>query len=305
MREPFTSRATALNLRVYSMLLTGDMRKPQRFLSLAALMIGLAIVACKRQTKETIDPEAFREVVEDYARVESEQNYLSDVTDNQGESAANRRIAGVDSTLLPGCAQVSFDSTQRLLTIDFGPTNCLCRDGVYRRGKVLVRFSGPPWHQAGSRAVLTTDSFFVNDNQHIVEKVLFHEGINSAGERVIRDTVVSHQVITPNGTIQWSAQRTFRQIQGQTTLTRWDDIWLIEGGAQGISRRGQPFTTQIVVPLKIVGNCIFRHPVKGIWKLTTQNHTLTLNYDPYNNEACDRVASLQVDNGNPVNITLR
>lgn len=275
----------------------------KRYIAFAVLGVGLAFLACKRQDK--IDVQAFREVTEDLARVEGEQTYLNDAMDSQGETGGNRRVAGVDTTVLPPCAQVSFDSAQRLLTIDFGATNCLCRDGVYRRGKVMVRFSGPVWHQAGSRAFLTTDSFFVNDNQHIVEKALFHEGINSAGERVLRDTVFLHRVITPDGTVQWEATRVYRQIQGQTTLIRRDDIWLIEGRGQGISRRGSAFTTQITTPLKVRGDCTFGHPVSGVWTLATQNHTVTLNYDPYGNEACDRVASLQVDNGNPVNITLR
>lgn len=92
---------------------------------------------------------------------------------------------------------------------------------------------------------------------------------------------------------------------GTNYLAALDDIWLIEGGAQGTTRRGNPFTTQILDPLKIVGGCIFRVPVKGIWQLSTQSRTVKLNYDPYGNEACDRVASVQVDNQNPVNITLR
>ncbi|MCS7153444.1 MAG: hypothetical protein N2253_02985 [Bacteroidia bacterium] len=275
----------------------------KRHISLAAFITILLVVGCKR--KEQVSPEAFREVAEDMARLEGEQSHTNSIADEQGEIRVLRRVGGADSTLLPPCAQVSYDSVQRLLTIDFGRTNCLCRDGVYRRGKILVQFSGPRWRQAGARAFITTDSFFVNDNQHIIQKVLFHEGLNASGERVLRDTVISHQVITPDGTVQWSATRTYRQTQGQNTLNRRDDVWLIEGGAQGTSRRGRPFSTQIIDPLKVVISCVFEHPVKGIWRLTTQNHTVTLNYDPYGNEACDRVASLQVDNGSPVNITLR
>lgn len=274
---------------------------------LGTLLLGamafLYVGGCKK--KETFDPTAFQEAAEDNARVEAEQNFVGDAVDNQGENTGSRRVAGTDSTYLPQCATVTYDSSQRRLTINFGSTNCLCRDGVYRRGKILVTFSGPQWPAAGARAYITTDSFFVNDNQHIVQKILFHEGINSAGERILRDTVQNHQVITPNGTIQWSATRTLRQTAGQNTWQRWDDIWLIEGSGQGTSRRGNPFTTQILDPIKIVGSCIFRVPVKGIWQLSTQNHTLKINYDPYNNEACDRVASVQVDNQNPVNVTIR
>jgi hypothetical protein len=224
---------------------------------------------------------------------------------NKGTYGPNRRVGGVDSTYLPRCAQVSYDSTQRRLTIDFGSTNCLCRDGVYRRGRIYVTFSGPVWPAPGASALITTDSFYVNDNRHDVEKVLVHVGLNSAGHRILRDTVRRHIVTTPNGTIQWSATREYRQTQGQNTWMRWDDVWFIGGSAQGTSRRNRPFTTQVTDSLKVLGNCIFRVPVKGIIQLNTQNHTVILNYDPYNNQACDRVASVQVDNQAPVNITIR
>ncbi len=272
-------------------------------LGLLVLVSGLWLVtSCKK--KESFDPTEFQEAAEDQSRAEAESNYIGDAVDEQGESPL-RRVFGPDSSFLPRCAQVSYDSTRRRLTIDFGDTNCLCRDGVYRRGKIYVSFSGPQWPAPNATALITTDSFYVNDNRHDVEKVLFQAGLNAAGHRIIRDTVRRHIVTTPNGTIQWSAIREYRQTQGQNTPMRWDDIWFIGGGAQGTSRRNRPFSTQITDSLKIMGSCIFRVPVKGIIRLNTQNHTVILNYDPYNNEACDRVASVQVDNRNPVNITLR
>ncbi len=274
-------------------------------LGLLLLVSGLWVVtSCKKKEKDTFNPTEFQEAAEDQSRAEAESNFIGDAVDEQGESP-NRRVAGPDSSSLPRCAQVSYDSTRRRLTIDFGDTNCLCRDGVYRRGKIYVSFSGPRWPAPNATALITTDSFYVNDNRHDVEKVLFHAGLNSAGHRIIRDTVRRHIITTPNGTIQWSATREYRQTQGQNTWMRWDDVWFIGGSSQGTSRRNSPFSTQITDSLKIVGSCVFRIPVKGIIRLNTQNHTVILNYDPYNNEACDRVASVQVDNQNPVNITLR
>lgn len=254
--------------------------------------------------ENSIDLTPMRETAEDQSRIEAESNFISDAVDNQGEYGGSHRVAQVDSTYLPPCAQVSYDSTQRRLLINFGPTNCLCRDGVYRRGKIYVTFSGARWPLAPSRAYITTDSFYVNDNRHDVIKILVHEGLNNNGERILRDTVQQHTVTTPNGTMTWSAVRLCRQTQGQTTWVRWDDVWFIGGSSQGTNCRGNPFTTQISDSLKVVGSCIFRHPVKGIIQHNTQNHTIIVNYDPYNNEACDRVASMQIDNNAPVNITL-
>ncbi len=274
-------------------------------LGLLLLVSGLWVVtSCKKKETAAFDPTEFQEAAEDQSRAEGESNFIGDAVDEQGESPM-RRVSTPDSSSLPRCAVVSYDSVQRRLVIDFGSTNCLCRDGVYRRGKIYVTFSGPRWPNPGARALITTDSFYVNDNRHDVEKVLFHVGLNNAGHRIIRDTVLQHIVTTPDGTIQWSASREYRQTQGQNTWMRWDDVWFIGGGAQGTSRRGRPFTTQITDSLKVIGSCLFRIPVKGIIQLTTQNHTVIINYDPYNNEACDRVASIQVDNRPPVNVTLR
>jgi hypothetical protein len=274
-------------------------------MGLLLLVSGLWVAQGCRRKEKMFDPTEIREAAEDQAAAERESNFIGDVVDEQGTYGPNRRVGGVDSTYLPRCARVSYDSTQRRLTIDFGSTNCLCRDGVYRRGRIYVTFSGPVWPDSGASALITTDSFYVNDNRHDVEKVLVHVGLNSAGHRILRDTVRRHMVTTPNGTIQWSAVREYRQTQGQNTWMRWDDVWFIGGSAQGTSRRNRPFTTQVTDSLKVLGNCIFRVPVKGIIQLSTQNHTVILNYDPYNNQACDRVASVQVDNQAPVNITIR
>jgi len=275
-------------------------------MGLLLLVSGLWVAQGCRKKEKAFDPKEIREAAEDQSAAEGESNFIGDVVDEQGEYGPNRRVGGVDSTYLPRCAQVSYDSTQRRLMIDFGSTNCLCRDGVYRRGRIYVTFSGPVWPAPGASALITTDSFYVNDNRHDVEKVLVHVGLNSTGHRILRDTVRRHIVTTPNGTIQWSATREYRQTQGQNTWMRWDDVWFIGGSAQGTSRRNRPFTTQVTDSLMVLGsNCIFRVPVKGIIQLNTQNHTVILNYDPYNNQACDRVASVQVDNQAPVNITIR
>jgi hypothetical protein len=274
-------------------------------MGLLLLVSGLWVAQGCRKKEKTFDPTEIRKRPKTNPPPRESPTLSEMWWTNKGEYGPNRRVGGVDSTYLPRCAQVSYDSTQRRLTIDFGSTNCLCRDGVYRRGRIYVTFSGPVWPAPGASALITTDSFYVNDNRHDVEKVLVHVGLNSAGHRILRDTVRRHIVTTPNGTIQWSAIREYRQTQGQNTWMRWDDVWFIGGSAQGTSRRNRPFTTQVTDSLKVLGNCIFRVPVKGIIQLNTQNHTVILNYDPYNNQACDRVASVQVNNQAPVNITIR
>ena len=56
---------------------------------------------------------------------------------------------------LSECATVTLDTTvfPRELTIDFGKENCLCRDGKYRRGKIIISFNGRYRHPG---TVITT-----------------------------------------------------------------------------------------------------------------------------------------------------
>ncbi|MGQ9863603.1 MAG: hypothetical protein ACUVRD_03850 [Bacteroidia bacterium] len=279
--------------------------KHLKFVFGVALAISLVSVGCRKEKKTTFDPTEFAQSAEDNARVEGEQNAIQNMVNEQGERPTQRRLGSADSTLLPRCATVSVDTTQRKVVIDFGDTNCLCRDGVYRRGEIHVQFQGPRYPNPGATAVITPVNYFVNDNQHQATKIWTFLGPNAQGENVWRDSVPSASVTTPNGTISWSALRTIKQIQGQNT-PRFvlDDIYVIEGGSQGTNRRGTNFTNTITTPLKVVMSCVFRHPVKGVIQHQTPNNTVILNYDPYGNEACDRVASIQVGSNNPVNITL-
>ena len=63
------------------------------------------------------------------------------------------------------CATRSYDFNTKTLTIDFGPTNYLCANGRYRRGKILVRFTTDV-NRRTVGAVVTRVDYFVNDNQH-------------------------------------------------------------------------------------------------------------------------------------------
>ena len=48
------------------------------------------------------------------------------------------------------------------LTIDFGPVDCKCDDGIYRRGKMFVTFSGDYW-QPGTVIAYTFENFFIKN----------------------------------------------------------------------------------------------------------------------------------------------
>lgn len=73
--------------------------------------------------------------------------------------------------LLVACAKRTYDAAARTLTLDFGPTNCLCPNGRYPRGIITSMFSGP-YRQAGAVVTINRTNYFVNDNQHLGTRVI-------------------------------------------------------------------------------------------------------------------------------------
>ncbi len=51
------------------------------------------------------------------------------------------------------CATIEFDieSNPKKVTIDFGETNCLCEDNRYRKGKIIVEYTGNYYEEGSVR----------------------------------------------------------------------------------------------------------------------------------------------------------
>jgi hypothetical protein len=201
---------------------------------------------------------------------------------------------------------MTFDtlSLPKSFTIDFGTTNCLCKDGNYRRGVIVVAFTGA-YRDSGSSHSITFNNYFVNDNQIQGTKTVVNNGRNLAGN-------LSYSV-TINGSIIWStgynggtstynSTRTREWTQGEGTL-RWDDdVYLISGTANGTTRSGNTYSMATIAPLKKeIG---FRHFTDGILQWTPQGKsTRQIDYG-YINGNRDNLARVTVD-GNTFTVKLR
>ncbi|HEX8325929.1 MAG TPA: hypothetical protein VF629_00205 [Hymenobacter sp.] len=204
-----------------------------------------------------------------------------------------RRIYGT-------CAVRTYDAQSRTLTIDFGPTNCLCPDGRYRRGKIVVVFTTDVnRHIAG--AVVTRLGYFINDNQHTATRRFTDLG---AGSFTVE--VPSASIIRANngGTHSWTANWTFMRTQGFGTAVTSDDVYSVTGTSTGTNRRNVQYTTTIQSPLIKRGDC-YKYYVAGTVSITNSNaKAMLLNYDPSGSQACDNTAAVTV-NGRTKTITLR
>ncbi|MBC5994947.1 hypothetical protein [Pontibacter cellulosilyticus] len=273
-----------------------------RLLNLFVLLLlgsTFILTACQRDNEDA-QAAIEAESAEDNALAEGEFTSLDSFVEDA--SAAEPLLAGSMATAasLPSCATTSYNRDSRTLTIDFGTTNCLCRDGLYRRGKLVAVFNGS-YGEVGSSVTITPQNYFVNDNQIAGTKVRTH-----LGNRKMSVVVTGASITTPKGTATWQANRVIEKIAGYDTPIITDDVWLITGEASGVNRRGVAYTAVIEQPLKkVLSFGCARNFVSGVLTITNQRGgTLSVNYDPIGGEPCDKVAEVTI-NGRKKLIQLR
>jgi len=268
-----------------------------------AIFIGLLIIAiftgCKKDSEKTEDISDINEE----ALAENIFDNIDNIADEAYMSVWGFFKSGDDDgKLLDICATISHDtiSIPHLITIDFGDTNCLCRDGKYRRGMILVSFSG---HYADSGAMknITSEEYFVNDNQVVFTKTTTNTGRNEHGNLtwlIISDgTIIFAKDL--EGEFTWHAERTREWIEGEETYFRWDDVYLITGNGNTVRPNGESVTKEIVEPIMKRLSC--RWFVSGIVKITPSNRPVRVL--DYGDGECNRFATVTV-NGNTFIIRL-
>jgi len=203
---------------------------------------------------------------------------------------------------LSDCVTITLDTTvsPKLLTIDFGEENCLCNDGKYRRGKILITFTGRYFEEG---TVITTgfDNYFVDDNHVDGTKILTNMGQNDDGHPYF--TIVVNGVIylaDDAGTISWNANKTRTWIEGYTTRKKMDDVYLIEGDAEGIRASGFTWEREILNPLRKEMSC--RWIVSGTVEIRPQD--LPVRLLDFGDGTCDNQATVLID-GVTYTITLK
>jgi hypothetical protein len=204
--------------------------------------------------------------------------------------------------LLAGCATRTYDAATRTLTLNFGPTNCLCPDGRYRRGVITAVFSGS-YRQAGAVVTINRTNYFVNDNQHLGIRVITNLGSGSFDLSVQNGGII---FANNGGTTSWSSVRHYTRTAGFGTATILDDAYSVTGSLTGTNRRSVAYTATIQQPLvkKFTAGCA-RHFVSGTLEITNANSkSMLLNYDPTGTAACDNIASVTF-NGRTHTIVLR
>lgn len=280
-----------------------------RTLTYAALAGGMLLTtSCKKNNEVATSAADDLVSAQDSGQGDEENAAVADMVD-----AASPQDATVSSSatvadpadlarLMSGCFTRTYDAPTRTLTLNFGPTNCLCPDGRYRRGVITAVFSGP-YRQVGAVVTITHTNYFVNDNQHLGTRI-----INNLGSGSFDLNVQNASIIYANngGTTSWTSVRHYTRTAGFGTATILDDAYSITGSLTGTNRRSVSYTAAIQQPLvkKFTVGCA-RHFISGTIQISNSNgRSLLLNYDPTGTAACDNIASVTI-NGVAHTITLR
>lgn len=187
------------------------------------------------------------------------------------------------------------------ITLDFGTTGCLGRDGRTRKGKIITVYTGPLFIP-GNSSTTTFEGYVVNEIS--VEGTHKITNKSTQDKKIFNVQVIGAKLSKPNGNFsQWNSEKTISQIEGLgTPIFVLDDIFTIEGGANGAVKRGDKFfqwSTIIREPLVKKFSC--RWIVKGVVVMRKSNAPVAeLNYG---NGVCDNKATFTV-NGQVREITL-
>ena len=276
------------------------MRKANLFIGMAIFAVfAIYITGCKKDSIQLED----NNLSQDDAYAEKTFEDVGDMADEAYDlgSGNHLKLSPWNRMFLSECATVTLDTTAfpRELTIDFGPENCLCHDGKYRRGKIIITFTGR-YRQAGTVITTNFEDYYVNDNSVDGQKVVTNMGENDNGNPYF--TIVVEGIIQreDGSTFSWNSTRVREWIEGYSTMNRWDDIYLITGTATGTRPSGLTWEREIIIPLRVELAC--RFIVSGSIELRPLDRPVRLL--DYGNGDCDNEATVTV-NGETYTIYMR
>ena len=267
------------------------------FLSTLALLSGLVSCGKLKEDRDNITS------AEDFAASETEAAGLFDLSDDENET-------NLQATIVPAGATfrwIDSVSALKIYELDFGPLGStvpkgkLCGDGRYRAGKVLITVTYP-YKSIGAVATITTgstDSFYSGDGINMTQ-VISDITLKRTAAYSFEISVNDSKLIFSDGkTASHRGVRNVTKILGQTTSGIWGDEYELTGSGSGVNREGDAYVWSITTPLlkRLQPGCA-RTFVKGVISLKNidAGRSLDVDFDPYNNAACDRTAKAIIGN---------
>ena len=191
------------------------------------------------------------------ALVQNQFDDMCDIIDNSySNSSSSSKISDQNdfASFINSCGTVTIDtiSFPRVITIDFGPTNCLSKDGHLRRGKLIATFAGA-YRTPGSVTTYSTLNYYQDNIKLDVNRTVTNLGYitDKIGSNLNFSISEYVKITLPLGlgSITQQSEINRQWIKGDGTSTSNDDEYLLTGGHTTDLSNGTQFDAEIKVPL--------------------------------------------------------
>jgi hypothetical protein len=182
-------------------------------------------------------------------------------------------------------------STQKVLTVDYGTTNCDCNDGKTRRGKIITTYTGA-YLDSGTVITHTTENYYVNNIKIEGTKTVTNMGLNNNGLPYFNIQINGQVTLTSGTVVNYTSTRVRTWNSGYSTpLNRMDDVYDISGNTAAVYSTGGGYTANTTTSIRIRVGC--GYPTQGVLELTPVNKPVrTINYGDDN---CDSQYTVTID----------
>ncbi len=287
-----------------------------RFFAAFAALFLFVLVSCQKESSlssaetvavteeeavtysdESTQTEASFDDVEDVSMLAADEEGETSIYGRGGETGRLFPFAELRLRLGP-CAVITVspnDSTYpKTITIDFGPDGCLCADGKFRRGAIVIHLTAPI-RRPGAVMTITLDNFYLNRAKIEGTKVV--SNLSENGNIKFTVQVVGGKVTHPNGRgYKYDGIKYVKQIEGGATRPLRDDVYSLEVRSKTEFNNGLTINLNTESPL--IKKMICPWISNGILKIKINSRVLFLNYGAPSNGDCDNKALLTWNNGN-------
>ncbi len=243
-------------------------------------------------TDESAQAEASFDDVEDVGMIAAEEEGIA----SEGGRGYMPLFEELRLRLGP-CATITVtpnDSTYpKTITIDFG-NGCICADGKFRKGAIIIHLTGPI-RRSGSVMTINFRDFYLNRAHIEGTKIVSNLSENSNIKFTVQ--VVGGKVTFPNGRgWQYDGLKYVAQVEGGATRAIRDDVYRIEGRSKTQFNSGLTVNLNTETPL--IKKVVCPWVSNGVLKIKINARVLFLDFGAPNNGDCDNKALLTWNNGN-------
>ena len=278
------------------------------------LSVMLLLGACKKEASvqsPVVSEEESIELSQENTTAEAEYDDLTEI----GFSAAadlevnasvetNASINGLSLDTRPDlfpdllfkvgpCTKIEISRTDstwpKTIVINYGD-GCICRDGKFRKGAIVLHFTGPI-RRPGSILTITLRGFYVN-RMHI-EGTKTIKNLSENGVHKFSVHIEDGAVTLPSGRgFKYEGTKVVTQVRGMETRTVRDDVYSIEGRNKTSYANGTVVVKNTETPLIKPVACPWI--VQGVLKIKINDRVLFIDFG---NGDCDNKATLKWANG--------